>query len=105
MLEGLRIDPQVSEPRPTTPKLAAKPAAVPPEEPPVACAVLYGLRAKLGSTELILSNPPRAHSDIVVFARTIAPAVFSFWTTVASCFGTQPMRDADPPVVCSPATS
>ena len=40
LLDGFRIDPQVSEPSPTTPKLAASPAAVPPEEPPVAWAVL-----------------------------------------------------------------
>ena len=40
LFAGLRIEPNVSEPRPTTPKFAAKPAAVPPEEPPVAWAVL-----------------------------------------------------------------
>jgi hypothetical protein len=32
------------------------------------------LRAKPGSTELMLSHPPRAHSDIVVLARIIPPA-------------------------------
>jgi hypothetical protein len=33
---GFRIEPKVSEPRPTTPKLAASPDPVPPEDPPVA---------------------------------------------------------------------
>ena len=34
--DGLRTEPQVSEPKPTTPKFAARPAPVPPDEPPVA---------------------------------------------------------------------
>jgi hypothetical protein len=33
---GFRIEPKVSEPNPTTPKLAASPDPVPPEDPPVA---------------------------------------------------------------------
>lgn len=36
LLDGLRIEPQVSEPSPMTAKLAAMPAPVPPDEPPVA---------------------------------------------------------------------
>src|SRR5262245_5220230 len=96
--DGLRIEPNVSDPRPTTPKLAARPAPVPPEEPPVAYAVLYGLRAKPGSTELMLSKPPRAHSDMVVLARITAPAARSLATTVASLSGTQPISAAEPPV-------
>ena len=37
---GLRIEPQVSDPMPIMPKLAARDAPVPPDDPPVACAVL-----------------------------------------------------------------
>ena len=33
---GFRIEPKVSDPRPTTPKLAASPDPVPPDDPPVA---------------------------------------------------------------------
>src|SRR5688572_19243281 len=101
--DGLRIDPQVSDPSPATPKLAATPLPVPPEEPPVACAVLYGLRANDGSTELMLSKPPRAHSDMVVFASTMAPAARSLATAVASFCAIQPRRADEPAVVCSPA--
>src|ERR1700743_349959 len=103
--EGLRTDPQVSEPSPTTPKLAASPPPVPPDDPPVPCAVLYGLRAKPGKTELMLSRPPRAHSDIVAFARMIAPAWRSRATAPESLAGTQPSKVAEPPVVCNPAVS
>ena len=38
--DGARTDPPVSVPMPTTPKLAAMLAPVPPDEPPVANAVL-----------------------------------------------------------------
>src|SRR5262245_64669863 len=96
---GLRTEPQVSEPSPIMPKLAASDAPVPPDDPPVACAVLYGLRAKPGSTELMLSMPPRANSDMVVFARMIAPAARSLATMVASRGGTQPISVREPPVV------
>ena len=53
----------------------------------------------------MLSKPPRAHSDMVVLARMIAPAARSFATTVESFGGTQPISAEEPPVVCTPATS
>lgn len=56
--DGMRTDPPVSVPIATMPKLAATAAAEPPDDPPVANAVLYGLRAKPDTTELTLSAMP-----------------------------------------------
>jgi len=64
---------------------------------------VVGISRKPGSTELMLSTPPRAHSDIVVLARMIPPAALILAMTVASVVGTQPnsaperLSFADPP--------
>src|SRR5439155_7986383 len=71
---GARTLPPVSVPRPTVPKLAAIATPVPPDEPPLAYARLYGLRVKPGTTELMLSGRPIASSDSDDFASRIAPA-------------------------------
>src|SRR3954471_24509103 len=55
---GLRTGPPLTAPTPTAPNLAAVAAQVPPDEPPVANAVLYGLRVNPETTELILSPIP-----------------------------------------------
>ncbi len=86
---GMRTLPPVSVPMPTVAKLAAMEAPVPPEEPPVANAVLYGLRAKPGSTELMLSPPPLVNSEVEALPRMMPPAALIFATRVASRFGIQ----------------
>ena len=72
--DGTRTEPPVSDPIPTTPKFAATDAPVPPEDPPDANAVLYGLRTRHGTTELMLSVRPSANSERDAFARIIPPA-------------------------------
>ena len=83
---GIRIDPPVSSPIPTSPKLAATPAAVPALEPPDSRSGAYGFLVWSVSDED--ENQPAAKSHIAVLARMIAPASFNFATTVASSSGT-----------------
>src|SRR6266581_226133 len=71
---GARTLPPVSVPRPTVPKLAAIATPVPPLDPPLAYARLYGLRVKPGNTELMLSARPSANSDSDALASRMAPA-------------------------------
>src|SRR4029450_6755065 len=85
--DGMRTAPPVSVPHATMPKLAARAAPDPPDEPPVANAVLYGLRAKPEITELTLSVIPRANSESDDFARMMLPAARSLFTSGASSAG------------------
>src|SRR5450755_1481583 len=83
---GIRIDPPVSSPIPTSPKLAATPAAVPALEPPDSRAGAYGFL--VWSVTDDDENQPAAKSHIAVLARITAPASRSFVITVASVSGT-----------------
>src|SRR5580693_5456792 len=100
---GIRIDPPVSSPIPTSPRLAATPAAVPALEPPDSRSGAYGFLVWSVSDED--ENQPAAKSHIAVLARMIAPASFNFATTVASSPGTYPVNRVEPNVVRSPAVS
>src|SRR5262249_58874621 len=55
---GWRIEPKVSEPRPTTPKLAASPDPVPPEDPPVAWGSVVGISRKTGEHGINVVEAP-----------------------------------------------
>jgi hypothetical protein len=82
----MRIDPPVSSPIPTSPKLAATPALVPALEPPDSRSRRYGFLVWSVIDEE--ENHPAAKSHIDVLARMIAPASLSFATIVASESGT-----------------
>ena len=83
---GMRIDPPVSSPIPTSPKLAASPAAVPALEPPDSRVGAYGFFVWSFIEEK--ENQPAAKSHMAVLARITAPASFSLARTVASDSGT-----------------
>ena len=86
--EGMRIEPHVSEPQPTAPKLAATAAPVPPDDPPGFRAGSYGFRV-CPPSELMLVIPA-ASSCMFVLARRTAPASRSFRTWKPSSGGTDP---------------
>src|SRR6202046_5208579 len=100
---GIRIDPPVSSPIPTSPRFAATPAAVPALEPPDSRSGAYGFLVWSVSDED--ENQPAAKSHMAVLARMTAPASFNFATTVASFSGTYPVSRIEPNVVRSPAVS
>ena len=93
----MRIEPQVSDPHPTAPKLAATAAPVPPDEPPGLRAGSYGFRVWPPS-ELMLVIPA-ANSCMLVLARMTAPASRSFHTWSASRGGTEAASASVEPVV------
>src|ERR1700733_5157062 len=97
---GTLMDPPVSSPIPTSPKLAATPAAVPALEPPDSRSGAYGFLVWSVSDED--ENQPAAKSHIAVLARMIAPAVFNFETTVASSSGMYAPNRTEPNVVRRP---
>ena len=95
-VDGPRIDPPVSVPRPT--------ARMPPRSPrrcrrtiPTACASGRADCAIWPPSELCA--PPDANSDRFTLARMIAPASRSFFTTNASSGGIEPSSSTEPPVV------
>ncbi len=97
------MDPPVSSPIPTSPKLAATPAAVPALEPPDSRLRSYGFLVWPVIDED--ENHPAAKSHKAVLARMIAPAFLSFLMMVASDFGTYPSKRIEPNVVRKPAVS
>src|SRR5436190_15628212 len=99
MEDGARMLPPVSVPSPTVPRLAARATPVPPLDPPLAYARLYGLRVNPGSTELMLSASPIASSDSDALASKIAPAARRRLATNASLPGTKSLNKATPELV------
>src|SRR5207247_4179513 len=95
--DGMRIDPQVSDPQPIAPKLAATPAPVPPLEPPGIRVGSYGLQVCPASEPVVVM--PLASSCRFVLPRMIAPASRNFLTWNASRDGMKPARASDPAVV------
>ena len=79
---GWRIDPPVSDPRPSPAKPAATAAAEPPDDPPGTLLVSCGLR--VGPNAEFSVELPMANSSRLVLPMTMAPAAASRWTTVAS---------------------
>src|SRR5580692_4979748 len=84
---GPRMESPVSLPKPTSPKLAAIAAAVPPLDPAVTRSSAYGFLVYPGRIELTVSMGLKAHSAILDFASTIAPAALTLATRNASSFG------------------
>src|SRR5258706_5931810 len=82
-----RIDGPVSLPIPSTAKLAAIAAPVPPLEPPGVRVRSYGFRT--WPPRLLIDTPPRANSCRLAFARMRAPALRIFATVKASAGGTE----------------
>src|SRR5439155_11016827 len=74
--DGIRIEPQVSDPQPIAAKLAAIPAAVPPLEPPGIRVGSYGLQVWPASEPTVVM--PLASSCRFVLPRMIAPASRNF---------------------------
>src|SRR5699024_4433286 len=79
---GIRIDPAVSDPIDTGVEPTATDAAEPPLKQPESISLLHGFRTgpKCGLSVLMLS----AYSCMFNFPMMIAPASFSFVSTVAS---------------------
>ena len=102
--EGPRIEFPVSVPSPTSAKLAATAAAVPPLLPAGTRPRSYAFRV-VPPIELIVTYGLNAHSAMFDFPSTIAPASRSFRTIVASSTGLNPFIANDPPVVCNPRVS
>jgi hypothetical protein len=98
--EGPRIEPPVSVPRPNCAKPAAMDAPVPPEEPRGPLVRSCGLSV-CPPKELKPSGPfaVEANSERLAFARMMAPASRSFFTTKASSGGMEPLSTIEPPVV------
>src|SRR4029079_7565688 len=80
--DGIRIEPQVSDPHAIAAKLAATAAPLPPLEPPGLRSGLYGLHV-WPPMELIVVMP-LASSCMFDFAMMTAPASRSFFTWNAS---------------------
>src|SRR5262249_8242051 len=72
--DGPRIEFPVSLPNPTSPRLAATAAAVPPPDPAVPRSSPYGFRVYPGRMEFTFSYGLNAHSAIFDLANTSAPA-------------------------------
>src|SRR5262245_38965306 len=100
---GDRIDWPVSEPVPSTPKLAAIAAPVPPLEPPGVRDKSYGFRVWPPSELTVV--PLHASSIRLALAITIAPASRSRLTTKPSDAGIDFANVTDPPVVGMSAVS
>src|SRR5688572_12632494 len=91
------MEPQVSLPQPTTAKLAATAAPVPPLEPPGQRRGSYGLRVWPPNelTDVI----PAASSCMFVLPRITAPALRSRRTMNASSVGCSDASASDEPLV------
>src|SRR3954469_25775362 len=92
--DGIRIDPQVSEPQATAAKLAATAAPLPPLDPPGDRSGSYGLHV-CPPIELI-EVMPLASSCMLDLPRMTAPASRSFFTWKASNGVCSPARATDP---------
>src|SRR5262249_36162993 len=90
------IDPPVSVPRPSGAYAAATATPVPPDEPAGDRRRSWGFNDCPPSE---LCGPAEANSDMFIFARIIAPASRSFFTTNASVAGIEPSSRTEPPVV------
>ena len=95
--DGDRIDWPVSLPVPSTPKLAAIAAPVPPLDPPGVRVRSYGFLVCPPSELTVV--PARASSCRFAFAMMIAPASLSFFTTNPSSGVCKRLNVTDPPVV------
>src|SRR5258708_40091827 len=83
-VEGRGIDPPVSVPRPRGAYAAATATPVAPDEPAGDRPRSWGFNDCRPSE---LCGPAEANSDMFIFARMIAPASRSFFTTNASAGG------------------
>jgi hypothetical protein len=101
--EGERIDCPVSLPVPSTAKLAAIEAPVPPLDPPAVRVRSYGFLV-CPPRELTVV-PVSASSVRLAFAMMIAPASLNRLTTKASSGGTDFASVTEPPVVGKSAVS
>ena len=96
-IAGDRIDWPVSLPVPSTARLAAIAAPVPPLEPPGVRVRSYGLRTC--PPRLLIDIPPRANSCMLALAKISAPALLIFSTVKAFALGTEVFMLTLPPVV------
>src|SRR5258706_189868 len=94
---GERTDWPVSLPRPSTAKLAAIAAPVPPLEPPGVRVRSYGF--KTWPPRLLIDTPPRANSWRLALARMSAPALRILSTVNASAVGLEFFMATLPPEV------
>ena len=97
---GWRIEPPVSEPRPTAAKPAATAAADPPLEPPGTRSGRRGLR--VGPKAEFSVDEPIANSSRLVLPIGTPPAATTRSTTVAEYGGRHPSRIFDEHVVGIP---
>src|SRR5438309_11398288 len=97
---GWRMDPPVSDPRPSGANPAATAAALPPLDPPGTRPGSCGLR--VGPNAEFSVELPMANSSRLVFPIGMPPAARTRDTTVASYGGRQPSRMRDEHVVGMP---
>src|SRR5258708_22075487 len=95
-VDGPGIEQPVSVPRPSGAYAAATATPVPPDEPAGDRRRSWGFNDCPPSE---LCEGGEANSDMFIFARMIAPASRSFFTTNASAGGIEPSSRTEPPVV------
>jgi hypothetical protein len=95
--EGIRIEPHVSVPIPTTAKFAAIAAPVPPLDPPGLRRVSYGFSVCPPSELMVVI--PYANSCMFVLPRKIAPASLNRRTRYPSSGGIDDSRERDEALV------
>ena len=95
-VDGPRMEPPVSVPKPSVANAAAMEAPVPPDDPDGVRSGSCGLRVCPPSE---LNALPEANSERLALARITAPASRSRFTRNASSGGTDPSSRIDPPVV------
>src|SRR5262249_23047406 len=97
---GWRIEPPVSDPRPSAANPAATAAADPPLDPPGTRRASWGLR--VGPNAEFSVDEPIANSSQFVLPIMTPPAATTRSTAVAVYGGRQPSRIRDPQVVGTP---
>src|SRR5687768_15208086 len=80
--EGVRIEPPWSPPRAISTSFAATSAALPPDDPPVLCSRLYGLR--IGPVAQVWLPAEKQRSSHAALPLMVPPASSTRVTTVAS---------------------
>src|SRR5690348_146951 len=100
---GIRTEPPWSPPSARSARPAATRAALPLDDPPADFVRSQGLRT--GPVFEVWLPPEKHRSSQTALPVTVAPALSTRVTTVASLSGTNPSTVAEPFIIGSPATS
>src|SRR5216683_1191676 len=98
--DGVRIEPPWSPPSAMSTSPVATSAALPPDEPPVLCAGLCGLR--IGPVAQVWLPAEKQRSSQAALPAMVPPASRIRVTTVASSSGTYPTSSTEPFIIGTP---